>query len=160
MSPSPVGISDALHLFSYGLYAVGVRDGEDRNAFTANWVAQVSSDPPRVAVAVENDGRSADMIRRSGVFSVCVYGADQRKMAARLARPAARAPDKLTEYEHVDGAVTGAPVLVDSLACVECRVEEARELGDHVLFIGHVVGGEVRAEGEPLTLRSARFRYG
>lgn len=160
MNQSSGGSSAALHLFSYGLYAVGVRDGDDRNAFTANWVGQVSSDPARVGVAVENDGRSVGMMRRSGVFSVCVYGADQRKMAARLARPASRAPAKLAEYEHADGARTGAPVLKDCLAFVECRVRDVLELGDHVLFIGEVVGGAVKAEGEPLTLRGAGFRYG
>lgn len=160
MNQPPAGASAALHLFSYGLYAVGVRDGGERNAFTANWVMQASSDPPRVAVAVESDGRSVGMMRRSGTFSVCVYRADQRKMAARLARPAARAPDKLTEYEYVDGAVTGAPVLADCLAWVECRVQDIVELGDHVLFLGVVVGGDVGAEAEPLTLHGARFRYG
>lgn len=154
------GSSAALHLFSYGLYAVCVRDGDDRNAFTANWVGQVSSDPPRLGVAVESEGRSAGMIRQSGTFSVCVYAADQRKMAARLARPASRAPAKLAEYEQADGAATGAPILNDCLAFVECRVRHALELGDHVLFIGEVMDGAVKGEGEPLTLRGAGFRYG
>lgn len=160
MDQSSPDVSAALHLFSYGLYAVGVRDGGERGAFTANWVAQASSDPPRLAVAVESDGRSVGMMRRSGVFSVCVYGSEQRKMAARLARPSLRAPDKLTEYSYEDGAATGAPVLADCLGYVECRVQDALDLGDHVLFIAEVVGGSVRAEGEPLTLRGARFRYG
>jgi len=160
MSESSTAASAALHLFSYGLYAIGVRAGDERNAFTANWVAQVSSDPARVAVAVECDGRSAGMMRREGVFSVCVFGADQRKMAARLARPSERAPEKLAGYEHVDGPATGAPVLADCLAHVECRVRHVMELDDHVLFIGDVVGGGVRTDGEPLTLRGAGFRYG
>jgi flavin reductase (DIM6/NTAB) family NADH-FMN oxidoreductase RutF len=160
MDHSSSGPSAALALFSYGLYAVGVRDGEERNAFTANWVTQVSSNPARVAVAVETDGRSVGMLHRSGAFSVCVYGADQRKMAARLARPSHRAPGKLSEYEHVDGPGTGAPVLTDCLGYVECRLHHVLELGDHVLFVGEVVNGGVREEGEPLTLRGARFRYG
>ncbi|HLU26402.1 MAG TPA: flavin reductase family protein [Longimicrobiales bacterium] len=147
-----------LKWFPYGLYAIGVRRGDERNAFTANWVMQCSFEPPMVAVAVENDGRSIDMIRESGVFSVNVFESGQRREAGRLARPAARAPDKLQEFEYRDG-VTGAPLITACLGYVECRVEAEVPTGDHTLFIGVVVDAGVFRDGRPITIQEAGFTY-
>lgn len=147
-----------LHWFTYGLYAIGVESNGDYNAFTANWVTQASFDPPMVAVAVENDGKSIGMMRESPVFSVNVYRAEQRDESGRLARPAARAPDKLDEFDYREG-VTGAPVLTDALGYVECRITDEVETGDHTIFVGEVVDAGVFHEGEPLTIRAAGFSY-
>ncbi|MFW6078270.1 MAG: flavin reductase family protein [Gemmatimonadota bacterium] len=147
-----------LKWFPYGLYAIGVvRDGE-RNAFTANWVMQTSFEPPMVAVAVENDGKSIGMMRETKVFSVNVYEHEQRREAGRLARPASKAPEKLDEVAHRAGE-TGAPLLADALGFVECRITDEVEAGDHTLFIGEVVNAGVFHEGEPLTIQEAGFTY-
>ncbi|MBX6364499.1 MAG: flavin reductase [Gemmatimonadetes bacterium] len=143
----------------YGLHAIGVRRGEERNAFTANWVTQCSFEPPMLAVAVENDGASIAMIRESGVLSVNLFGADQRRAAARLARPAARAPRKLEEMQYRDGS-TGAPVLLETLGYVECRIVAELPTGDHTLFVGEVVDAGVFREGAPLEIHAAGFTYG
>jgi flavin reductase (DIM6/NTAB) family NADH-FMN oxidoreductase RutF len=142
----------------YGLFAIGVRSGEERNAFTANWVAQCSFEPPMLAVAVENEGRSVGMMRASGVFSVHLFASTQRREAGRLARPAARAPRKLEELGFRDGA-TGAPLLTDTLGAVECRVVHEVAAGDHTLFVGEVVEAYVFREGEPLEIHAAGFDY-
>ena len=147
-----------LEWFPYGLYAVGVRRGDERNAFTANWVMQSSFEPPMVVVAVENDGHSLGMMRESGVFTVNVYDSTQRRLAGRLARPAARAPRKIEETDYRDG-VTGAPVIADCLGYVECRVAGELASGDHTLVLGEVVEAGVFREGEPLTLGAAGFSY-
>ncbi len=39
-----------LRTFTYGLYAVSCADAGEVNAFTANWLTQVSFDPPLLAV--------------------------------------------------------------------------------------------------------------
>lgn len=147
-----------LGLFSYGLYAIGVRDGERMNAFTANWVTQVAFEPPMIAVSVENDGASVAMMRESKVFSVNVFDGSQRREAARLARPYSRAPEKLDEFEY-ETRETGAPLLTDCLGYVECRIVDEIVTGDHTLFVGEVVGADVFREGEPLTMASAGFTY-
>lgn len=147
-----------LRAMRYGLYAIGVRSGHERNAFTANWLTQCSSEPPLLALAVENAGHSIAMIRESRVFSVNLFAAGQRREAARLARPAARAPTKLSEFEYRDGE-TGAPLLPHTLGYLECRVVDERACGDHTLFVAEVVAGGVFREGEPLEIHAAGFSY-
>ena len=77
---------EALRLFTYGLYAVTCGVGDERNAFTANWLSQVSFEPPLVALSVENASASLAIIRRAGGFVVNVFAADQRGLAGQLGK--------------------------------------------------------------------------
>ncbi len=147
-----------LKAIPYGLYAIGVRSAEEANAFTANWLTQCSFEPPMLALAVENTGRSVALMREAGAFSVNFWGAAQRREAARLARPAARAPRKLAEFSQRPGE-TGAPLLTDTLGYLECRIVEARVTGDHTLFVGEIVAAGLFGEGELLDLKKAGFTY-
>src|SRR5512146_1024137 len=151
-------VKQVLKRMPYGLHAIAVRSGDDENAFTANWVTQCSSEPPMLAVAVENAGRSVTMIRESGAFSVNLFAAGQRREAARLARPAARAPDKLAEFVHHAGA-TGAPLLADTLGYLECRVVAELAVGDHTLFVAEIVAGGMFRDGDALEIHAAGFTY-
>ncbi|HIE12588.1 MAG TPA: hypothetical protein EYP63_04045 [Desulfotomaculum sp.] len=46
------------------------------------------------------------------------------------------------------------PVLLDCLANIECRVVATYPAGDHVLFIGEVVGGSLlKPDADPLVIR-------
>ena len=58
----PGGKRTVLRLFTYGLYVIGVSDGSDANVFTANWLTQVSFEPPLLALSVENGCRSHGII--------------------------------------------------------------------------------------------------
>src|SRR5690242_12458214 len=84
-----------LRLFTYGLYAVTCAHEGDRNVFTANWLTQVSFDPPMVAVSVENDSASLPIILASGLFAVNVFAAGERSLAGTLGKPRSRAGEKL-----------------------------------------------------------------
>ena len=42
----------ALRLFTYGLYAVTAKHGDEVSAMTVNWISQASFDPPMIMLAV------------------------------------------------------------------------------------------------------------
>ena len=147
-----------LRMFTYGLYAVGVHDGDQVNAFTANWIAQASFDPPMVMLAVESDGRSIDMMRAAGVFAVSVYERGQRELAGHFGRRSKTHPDKMAGIPWEPG-VTGAPLLTDALGHLECRIRGELPAGDHTVFIGEVIEACIRRKGEPLLQQETGFRY-
>lgn len=154
-------LREAMRAFPYGLYAVGVAASGRASAFTANWVTQVSSDPPLVAVAVEADAPSLESARAAGVFSITLYASGQRREAALLARLSRRTPEKLQDVAHrLDES--GLPIIEGGVAWLICRLERVTEVGDHVLLIGRVERGGPAgsADTEPLTIRAAGFRYG
>lgn len=149
---------EALRLFTYGLYAVTTGGADEWNAFTANWLSQVSFDPPLVALSVENASVSLPMIRRSGLFAVNVYGAEQRELAGRLGRSLRKSPEKLAGMARETGE-SGCPLLADAIAWVECRVESELPAGDSTLLVGRVLGAGLRQQAEPLTMRAAGFKH-
>ncbi len=152
-----------LRAFSYGLYAVGVCAGGRINLFTANWLTQVAFEPPLLALSVESDAYSLELIREGGVFAVSVLRADQREVAATLRHAYRRQPDKVHAFPHRP-APSGCPVLDDCLGWVDCRVVGSLPAGDHALFLAEVTDaglpeGAADAAAEPLLMRAAGFRY-
>src|SRR5579885_325321 len=90
----------ALRMLTYGLYVVMCNDGGEVNAFTANWLTQVSFDPPLLAVSVENNTKSLPMILRSRQFTVNVLHAGQRDLAGKLGKSALKSPDKMQGIQY------------------------------------------------------------
>ena len=149
-----------LRQFTYGLYAVTAAHGDDRGIFTANWLSQVSFDPPLVALSIENDSATLDLIRADKHFTICPLADGQRELAGNLGRPKARAGDKFAAYDlETVSTERGTPALASALGIVECALVSETPAGDSVLLIGEVVEARVLDEGEPLTMRAAGFRH-
>ena len=149
---------EALRLFTYGLYAITSGDEQQRNAFTANWVTQVSFDPPLVMLSIENDSISLPIIRRTGLFAVNVYSSDQRDLAGLLGKSLSKHPEKLVSRAFATGE-TGCPVLAECMAYLECRVQGEMPAGDSTLLLAQVEGATVLRRAEPLTMLAAGFKH-
>lgn len=149
---------DLLRRLPFGLFAVTVSDGETTNAFTANWLTQAAFEPPMIMVAVENAGRSIDMIRASGVFAVNLLGEDQRDLAGQLGRSFARNPQKLAGVPQ-HAAPNGCPILAEALGWLTCRVNGETPAGDHTVFVAEITDAGILRDGPILTMRTAGFRY-
>jgi len=154
-----------LRTFTYGLYAISCADEGEVNAFTANWLSQVSFEPPLIAVSIENDTKSLPMIQRARAFVINVLRTDgqdddkpNRKLAAQLGKSALKYPDKLENIAYTSGP-DGAPILRDALAWVACQVRHTVEAGDSTLVVGEVVDLGMLGEGQPLTMNEAGFRH-
>ncbi|GAC1567622.1 MAG: flavin reductase family protein [Ktedonobacteraceae bacterium] len=147
-----------LRMFTYGLYAVSCVDEGEVNIFTANWLTQVSFDPPLIAISVENDSKSLPMILRSRKFAVNVLRSGQRELAGKLGKSAIQHPDKLVGIEY-DSGVNGCPILRDALAWVACKVRHTVEAGDSSLIVAEVMDVGMLGEGQPLTMNEAGFRH-
>lgn len=147
-----------LRRLPFGLYAVTVAADGEVNAFTANWLTQAAFEPPMISLAVENDGHSLGMIRRSGVFTVNLLGTDQREVAGQLGRAHARNPRKLDGVAHHPGP-NGCPIIASALGWLDCRVTGELPAGDHTLFVAEITDAGILRDGDVLTMAEAGFRY-
>jgi flavin reductase (DIM6/NTAB) family NADH-FMN oxidoreductase RutF len=147
-----------LRQISYGLYVVTAVAGDERGAFTANWLSQASFDPPLVMVSVERDSHSLPIIRAAGRFAVNVLETGQRELAGHFGKKARHVGDKLAGIPHHPSS-SGQPVLDQALGYVVCEVAGELEAGDSVIVLGEVVEAELLRAGEPLTMREAGFRH-
>lgn len=148
----------ALRTFTYGLYVIMCQDGDEINGFTANWLSQVSFDPPLVAVSVENETKSLPMIQHSRKFTVNVLRSGQRDLAAQLGSSALKKPDKLNNISYTrrpDGVI----ILDEALAWVACDVQDSLPAGDSTLLLSEVVDAGMIAEGPSLTMNETGFRH-
>ena len=147
-----------LRMFTYGLYAVMCMDGDEINAFTANWLTQVSFDPPLLAVSIENMAKSLPMILRSRKFTVNVLRSDQRELAGKLGKSALKHPGKMEGIRYRIGP-DGLPILTEALSWAACEVRQTSPAGDSTLIIAEVVNTGLLTAGQPLTMAEAGFRH-
>jgi len=146
-----------------GLYVVGSRAGERRNAMTLNWATQVSADPKLLAVGVEKAALTHELIADGKVFSLCLIDREDRAVVRKFTKPVEVdvAASTMNGFAFHDGP-TGAPILDMAVSWVDCRLHHHLDLGGHTLFIGEVVdAGFQKAEDTPvLRMEDTRMNYG
>lgn len=147
-----------LRMFTYGLYAVMCSDAGEVNAFTANWLSQVSFEPPLLALSVENDSKSLPMIQHSQRFTVNVLRSGQRELAGSLGKSALKHPEKIKsiDYEMLDN---NTPILKAALGWVACEVRQTMLAGDSTLVLAEIVDAGLISDGQSLTMKDAGFRH-
>lgn len=148
-----------LRSIPYGLYVVGVVDGEEVSCFTATWLSQCSFDPPLMMMAVRADSRAGSLIKNDGGFSINFLAKSQTDLAKTFFKPPDRVGNKLGEVEFYTG-LTGAPLLELAQAYLECKVVEIVEHGDHHVVLGEVIDAQVCREGDILLLSDTNWSYG
>jgi flavin reductase (DIM6/NTAB) family NADH-FMN oxidoreductase RutF len=146
-----------------GLYIVGSRAGERRNGMTLNFATQVGFDPKLLAISVEKDAFTHELISEGGVFVLNLIDREDRAIVRKFTKPVEVDADAktLNGFPFHDGH-TGAPVLDQALAYVECEVRQTVDVGSHSLFIGEVVDAKFQKpeETEPLRMEDTRMNYG
>ncbi|MFQ6010016.1 MAG: flavin reductase family protein [Candidatus Aenigmatarchaeota archaeon] len=110
--------------------------GKD-NVMTADWHMPLSFGPMMYAVAIGKTRYSLELIRKSGCFVVNFIPKEMEKQAVYCGYHTGKDKDKFKasglgkeESESID-----CPRIKGALACLECKVEEEKEVGDHILFI-------------------------
>ena len=142
-----------------GVYILTVDDGSERSGMPVSWVAQVSAEPPLVAVAVSPRRYTHDMIDGAGEFALNLLAADQGALVAQFKVSGEDKEAKFRGLATEKGEVVGAPLLADALVSLECRVHTAYTPGDHTLFIAEIVAARVRREGEALDVAAYGKAY-
>jgi flavin reductase (DIM6/NTAB) family NADH-FMN oxidoreductase RutF len=146
-----------------GLYVIGSRHGDRLNLMTANWVTQVSFDPKLVAVSVEQDALTHSLIREGCAFSVNLVSREDRAIVRKFTKPVEvdTGAGTLNGFPfHAAG--TGAPVLDQAVAYLDCELRQEVEVGNHTLFLGEVVDSAFQQDEavEVLRMEDTRMNYG
>jgi len=155
VSVSPDAFKEGLGRWATGVTIVTARNGDTVHGMTVSAFNEVSLDPPLVLICADRSGNTWPVIRDSGAFAVNILSREQEALSNRFASKR----DEWRRFEGLDydTGPTGAPLLRDVVANLDCRLVAAPEHGDHFVCIGQVE--EVRhSEQEPLL--HYRGRYG
>lgn len=149
---------DALSQFASGVTIVTTTCDGVPHGLTVSAFSSVSASPPRVLICLQNSTDSKPLIDRSGCFAVHILGRDDAGLGLRFAK---MVPTEGALFDGVEHRVeqTGAPILSDCLAWLDCKVESRVAVGDNTIFIGAVeAAGSAKALGEPVLYYKRAWR--
>jgi flavin reductase len=134
----PQAYRHAMSRYATGVAVVAtVHDGV-RYGMTVNSLTSVSLDPLLMLFCCERDASLHEPLLATGTWAVSVLSAAQQQPAAWFATRGRPGVDQFNGQAARPGAVTGAPVLDDSLAWFECRTWATYDGGDHTIVVGEV----------------------
>jgi len=130
----------AMGQLASGITVVTMRVDDEDHGFTASSFTSLSLDPMLVLVCVVKDTRSHMLIEQAGHYAVNILGSHQKELGLRFASPEMEDRFQALSLER---SITGAPILPDCLAWVDCSLREVLPGGDHSIFVGEVIAGSV-----------------
>jgi len=128
-----------------GRFATGVTVLTSRSpngepiGMTANSLASVSLEPPLVLVSVEKRHDMHTAMEKGAHFVFNILSSEQEALSRRFA---ASEPDRFRGVSYRENQ-RGIAILDGVVAHIECEKQAAVQGGDHTVFIGLVVGGDV-----------------
>ena len=150
---------DALRHFPAGVTIVTMQaPGYDTpHGLTVSAFASISPKPPLIMVAIDHRGLGHEMLQIEGaVFAVNILPQDKMELSNRFAW--VKDVDRFAEGEW-GTAVTGAPILKDALAWLDCTIHHHYEAGTHSIYLGKVEASDVpRSDEAPLIYWNRGYR--
>ncbi len=145
----PATFRSVLGRFASGVTVVTVRDSQlYDHGMTVSAFCSLSLEPPLVLICIEKSASLHGVIAAGDTaarFAVNILESKQEEVARRFAE---EHPNRFEGVGFTRGA-TGAPILDDCLAVIECEVQSRHPAGDHTIVIGTVIGSAT-SEGSPL----------
>ncbi|GAB4272737.1 MAG: flavin reductase family protein [Candidatus Promineifilaceae bacterium] len=158
----PIGSEDfrnTLRLFPAGVTIVTIKaPGEEKpHGLTVSAFASISTSPPYIMVSIDHRTLGNEMLGREGaVFAVNILAQDQTELSNRFAW--IKDEDRFAEGNWTT-AVTGAPILADALAWLDCTIAHRHPTGNHTIYIGEVQAtGVPRPDDTPLLYWNRGYR--
>lgn len=150
---NPKAFRDALSTFTTGVTIITTRDTEGAPiGITANSFNSVSLNPPLVLWSLAKSAYSLDAFSNNKHWNVHVLSVEQEGLSGRFA---SRGEDKFSGIE-LDRGINDVPLLHNCTARFQCRTAFMYEGGDHVIFVGEVLGFD-KSTFPPLAFQSGQY---
>lgn len=150
---------DVLRHFPSGVTIVTIKapSSAEPHGLTVSAFASVCPQPPLILISIDHRAGAYHMLEEVGaVFAVSILGEDQTEMSNRFAW--VKDEDRFAEGNWTTAA-TGAPVLTDALAWMDCTVHFRFDAGTHTIYIGEVQASNVQRRDElPLVYWNRGYR--
>jgi len=114
---------------------------EDANIMAADWVTILSAKPFLIGVAISPKRHTWSLIKKYKEFVVSVPRAEHVNDVWITGIRSGKDVDKkkLISLTLVPSKNVGVPSIAEAIANLECKLIDARDYGDHTLFVGEVV---------------------
>jgi len=142
----------ALHNIGEGLYIVTAEQAGRINGFLANAIIQITADPLTIALGVNKNNLTHQMIAQSGQFSISILEkSTPLSLLERFGVQSGRDIDKYDQVRYIRDK-QNIPVLTEhTLGYLICEVIRTFQDEQYSIFIGEVLNVERLKSGSPLT---------
>mgnify|MGYP001303118836 FL=1 len=149
-------VGKALGKVASGLYVVTTKCEDKEDAVLASWVNQCSFEPPAVTIALATLRSARLLVEASEAFIVNVLPKEDMTLLKHFSRP----PEEIFKGLKTRKGFNGIKILSDAVSYLECEVAHSMQAGDHVLYVGEIVGGKNLKGGDPyIHVRDNGFNY-
>jgi len=128
------------------------------HGMTANSFNSIALSPPTVLVALQQATRTHSLVMAGGIFGVTILEHKQQELARRFAGQIDTDQPRFVGVE-VFTMVTGAPLIKDGLAYLDCKVVKTFDVGATTVFLGEVLATQKNDPGSiPLLYFNRQWR--
>jgi flavin reductase (DIM6/NTAB) family NADH-FMN oxidoreductase RutF len=149
MSITSEQLRDALRHFPAGVTIVTIKvpDADTVHGLTVSSFTSISLEPPLIMIAIDHRSWAQQLLGKDGAtFAVSILPQDKMELSNRFAW--LKDTDRFSEGNWTT-ALTGAPVLEDALAWLDCTVYASHDAGTHTIYIGQVEASGVPQPDQP-----------
>ena len=138
-----------------GVTIVTSRMGDEIHGMTVSDFSGASLSPPLAVVICNRDSITTGMIAESKCFAVNILASSQEELSNRFA-------SKKLEHVRFEGvdydiAESGAPLIRDAIANIDCSLHATHDAGDHLIYVGLIESVRLQ-EGDPLIYWNSTYR--
>lgn len=149
-----------LFQLTHGLYVLTTKSEEDDNGCIVDAVMQVTDEPTRIALCVNRDHLTNEMIKKRGAFNLSILTTEvAQELIAYFGYQSGRDVDKFKQFSNMERGKNGIYYITSGTnAYLECEVEAAYEYGSHTLFVANVLETGKLSEEDSITYAQYRKR--
>lgn len=145
--------TDALFKVTYGLYVLIAREGGFDNGCIINTFSQITNSPNRVAVVVNKTNKTADMIRKTGVFNVSILSRTANfDLFKNFGFQSGNEVNKFVDFTDVSRSENGLLYLTKcSNAYISGKVINTVDFDTHYMFVGDLENAVILNDEKSIT---------
>lgn len=146
-------MKETLFKLSYGLFVLSARDGEKDNGCIINTVMQITDTPLQIAVGINKDNYTYEMIEKTGVFNVSVLTEDVPfSVFEDFGFKSGRTEDKFSSFNDKERSENGIFYLTKySNAFISAKVVKTLDCGTHMMLIAEVTDAKILSDAPSVT---------
>lgn len=147
-----IELSNAYRLLNHGpTVLVSTQHGNQRNIMAAAWNMPLDFDPPKIAIVIDKNTYTRELIEASGSFAINVPCRAQAEMVVKVGSNSGReflgkSPDnKFASFNIPTFAASkiAAPLVEGCVARLECKlISEPHIQNTYDLFLGEVIAAQ------------------
>lgn len=154
----PEQLKQAMRTWVTGVAIITGHHNGQIYGLTANSFNAIALAPPTILAALQNHSRTKKIVQDGGDFGVSILESTQISIAQRFA---VQIDMDKPPFEGIDTftMITGAPLISNALAYLDCKVVKFFDVGNTTVFLGEVL--EAKTDGdnrEPLLYLNRKWR--